>query len=277
MAERMNLCDVAKEHLLPWLAGRLDGTPEGQAFEAHVRECKSCSGLVTDRRQAMQALLALADESGTVTEAAPQETAPAKQIQPPSWRALVQSKGTAILTVAAALLLVFSYFMKPSEGLLGEKALPAAPEQAKQPSEETNTEATETSHAVEATAEGETESAPATQEQPGEKAVVETPPQPSPQAGREPAKAAVETPRQPSPQAGREPAKAVVETPRQPSPQASREGPPATRKASPKRRPAPPVKTTPAPSKRNKRNAGTVEVFDESGRLIGSATTGGQK
>jgi|GEM_PF-4179860 len=258
MAERINLCDVAKEHLLAWLAGRLDGTPEGQAFEAHVRECKLCSALVTDRRQAMQALLALADESSTVTEAAPQEAAPARQIQPPSWRALVQSKGTAILAVAAALLLVFSYFMKPSEGLLGEKALPAAPEQAKQPSEETKTEAVETSHAVEATAEGETESAPATQEQPGEQAVAETPPQPSPRAGREPAKA-------------------VVETPRQPSPQARREGPPATRKASPKRRPAPPVKTTPAPSKSNKRNAGTVEVFDESGRLIGSATTGGQK
>lgn len=235
----MNLCDVAKENLLAWLAGRLDGTPEGQAFEAHVRECKACSALVTDRRQAMQALLALADESGAVTEAATQEAAPTKKIQPPSWRALVQSKGTAILTVAAALLLVFSYFMKPSEGLLGEKALPAAPEQAKQPSEETNTEAAETSHAVEATAEGETESAPATQEQPGEQAVAETPPQPSPQARRE--------------------------------------GPPATRKASPKRRSAPPVKTTPAPSKSDKRNAGTVEVFDESGRLIGSATTGGQK
>lgn len=240
MAERMNLCDVAKENLLAWLAGRLDGTPEGQAFEAHVRECKACSALVTDRRQAMQALLALADESGAVTEAATQEAAPTKKIQPPSWRALVQSKGTAILTVAAALLLVFSYFMKPSEGLLGEKALPAAPEQAKQPSEETKTETVETSHAVEATAEGETESAPPEETAPP----TQEPPQPNEQ-----------------PQAGEK----------------EQAPPPATRKAPPKRRSAPPVKTTPAPTKSSKRNGGTVEVFDESGRLIGSATTGGQK
>lgn len=240
MSEAITLCDVAKEHLLPWLAGRLDGTAEGEAFEAHVRECKACSALVADRRRAMQALLALAEEGGSASgQVTPQVERP-KQIQPASWRALVQSKGTAILTVAAALLLVVSYLAKPGEGLLGEKALPSEPEAgASQPSTGTNTQATETAHSVKATAEGETESARATQEQPGEKA--------------------------------------LAENPAQPSPQTEREEQPATRKASSKRRTAPPVKTAPAPSKSNKRNAGRVEVFDESGRLIGSASIGGQK
>lgn len=240
MTEKIYLCDGAREHLLPWLAGRLDGTPEGEAFEAHVRECKACSALVTDRRRAMQAVLALAEESRAVAAEETTQPAGSKQMQLPSWSALVRSKGTAILTAAAALLLIVSYSMKPSEGLVGEKALPSAPREGRQPSTETSTQTTETTHSVTATADGETLNAPGTQEQPGENAVAaETSPQPSPRAGR-----------------GQEA---------------------ASRKASSKRRPARPVKTTPAPSKSNKRNAGTVEVYDESGRLIGSATIGGQK
>ncbi|MER3414454.1 MAG: hypothetical protein C4341_09565 [Armatimonadota bacterium] len=241
MAERISLCDVAKEHLLPWLAGRLDGTPEGQAFEAHIRECNACSALVTDRRQAMQALLELADETNTTAQAVAREATLAKQIQAPSWRALVQSKGTAILTVGAALLLVISYFMKPSERLLGEKALPDPPAEQTQADGKTKTEADETTHAATAVDEG----APTENSQPEETA---------PNEGEKP---------QPG-----EKVKAVEQ---------ERSLRPVNRKASPQRRAAPQPEAKPAPGRNSNRNIGTVVVYDQSGRLIGSATTGGQK
>jgi outer membrane biosynthesis protein TonB len=240
MAERINLCDIAKEHLLPWLAGRLDGTPEGQAFEAHVRDCKACSALVTDRRRAMQALLALAEESSPFAGEATPQQAGAKQMQLPSWRALVQSKGTAILTVAAALLLVVSYSIKPGEGLLGEKALSPASEEANHQSVETKAETVETTHAVES------------------KPSSETPDEPD---------SDIATPATNRPQPNHQPQ--VGEKQQAP--------PRAARKPTPKGKPAARSKPAGRSSRSGQQTTGAVEVYDESGRLIGSAATGGQK
>lgn len=233
----MNLCDVAKENLLPWLSGRLDGTAEGQAFEEHVRECKSCSALVADRRQAMQALLALADESNRVEREEPQQPATTR-LQPPSWRALLQSKGTAILTAAAALLLIASYLAKPSEGLLGEKALPPAVNGDK---DEAAPQTTETAHKATAA---------------------------HPQA---PSEAALE--KQPD---TKQPTEVLQKQEAPKAPKRATQHKPAVRKPASRRRSAvPTVGTQPTP--KTTPNIGTVEVYDESGRLVGSATTGGQK
>lgn len=242
MTERINLCDVAKENLLPWLSGRLDGTPEGQTFEEHVRECKSCSALVADRRQAMQALLALADESNRVEREEPQQAATTR-LQPPSWRALLQSKGTAILTAAAALLLVASYLTKPSEGLLGEKALPPVVNGDKDEAapQATETETAETAHKATAA---------------------------HPQA---PSEGALE--KQPD---RKQPTEVLQKQEASEAPKRATQHKPAARKpASRRRSAAPTVGTQPTP--KTDPNTGTVEVYDESGRLVGSATTGGQK
>lgn len=237
MAERINLCDVAKEHLLPWLAGRLDGTPEGQAFEAHVRECKACSALVTDRRTAMQALLALADEATNAKQAATQDATPPQQLQLPSWRALVQSKGTVMLTVAAAALLAGSYLMKPSDGLLGDKAVPSpSRHQADGKEEVANTESAQTTHAATVASEAPTQAPP------------------------------------------NEEAQAERAQPRESEPIPAYKLDAARRPTRTKRvaaRPAPRMEVK--PKRAGSRSTGTVQVYDQNGRLIGSATTGGQQ
>jgi hypothetical protein len=254
------ICEVAKERLLPWLAGRLDGTPEGVEFEEHVKQCPTCAELVSDRRRAMQVLLALTDERAGATAGKTER----KPLQPPAWKAFWESKGVPVLAAVAVVLLGISYLMKPGEGLLGEKALsdspPAAPSALK--SDETATTHTQVSSNQEASQ----ASSATPQEDASGGETAETPKQP---AAAEPA------PKKDAPKQAEAEQPAEKQKPARKASQPS----PAPKPASVPKRRSSEASTQPgarSSSGSGARTEGRVEVFDPNGRLVGTATTGGK-
>jgi hypothetical protein len=110
-------CPTAKQSLLAYLTGRLDGTGEGAEFEAHVKDCDVCRSLIGDRRRALQLLIAAIDEKPEGVKA------------PASLPGL--KKGQIRLLAVSGLLAVgligVSYFVQPGSSLLGEKFGDAMP------------------------------------------------------------------------------------------------------------------------------------------------------
>lgn len=104
-------CPTARNSLLPYLLGRLDGTGEGAEFEAHVKKCDVCRELVSDRRRALQALIAAAETS---------EISNPARLSLPGLKES-QVKLLAISGVLAIALIGVSYFIKPESSLLGDK------------------------------------------------------------------------------------------------------------------------------------------------------------
>lgn len=105
------ICPTAKNSLLPYLSGRLDGTGEGAEFEEHVKQCEVCRELVSDRRRALQALIAAAEQVETNDRARP--VLPGMKSS--------QVRLLAVSATLAAALIAISYFVNPSSSLLGEK------------------------------------------------------------------------------------------------------------------------------------------------------------
>lgn len=110
-------CPTAKQSLLAYLTGRLDGTGEGAEFEAHVKECDVCRSLIGDRRRALQLLIAAIDEK------------PESVTTPASVPGLRkgQIRLLAVSGVLAVGLICLSYFVQPGSSLLGEKFGDAMP------------------------------------------------------------------------------------------------------------------------------------------------------
>lgn len=112
MATTNQECPVAKKSLLPYLTGKLEGTPEGEVFEAHVKECVTCRELVGDRRKALQTLIAAINDE---EESVPQSRVNLLPLSPKQWKPL------AISSVVAVVLIGVSYFIRPDNNLFGEK------------------------------------------------------------------------------------------------------------------------------------------------------------
>ncbi len=111
MATTNQECPVAKKSLLPYLTGKLEGTPDGAAFEEHVKECASCRELVSDRRKALQTLIAAINDE----EETPKQKVNLIALSPKQWKPL------AISSVVAVVLIGVSYFIRPDGNLFGEK------------------------------------------------------------------------------------------------------------------------------------------------------------
>lgn len=110
-------CPIAKQSLLAYLSGRLDGTGEGAEFEAHVKDCDVCRSLIGDRRRALQLLIAAIDEKP--------ESATKHASLPGLKKG--QIRLLAVSGVLAVGLIGLSYFVQPGSSLLGEKFGDAMP------------------------------------------------------------------------------------------------------------------------------------------------------
>lgn len=147
MSYKIEGCEVAKEMLLPYMAGELDGTPHAQEFEAHTQKCQRCQELIRDKRKAIQVLLASAEEK----VATHHQTRP----QVPSFRALSSNKVLLIAGAAALAMIGFGYFMKPTSGFLGEtvaesfKTNPSLESKSTSPTESFKTEETTSESTIE--------------------------------------------------------------------------------------------------------------------------------
>ncbi|GIV02903.1 MAG: hypothetical protein KatS3mg015_1733 [Fimbriimonadales bacterium] len=261
MSNQDQICEVAREKLLPWLAGQLDGTPDGVEFEEHVKQCPTCTELVSDRRRAMQVLLALADAK----DGAKAEKATGKSLQVPAWKAFLESKGVPVLAAVAVILLGLSYFMKPGDGLLGEKALPeteSAPPSTAASEETTTTHAQTTASESQQPAESTTDGTEAAEKP--ETAQTDVEPQSQPAA----------TVAESNPPAGTQPTAPTSSAKTTQGAKPAQKTSPAPKRRTPSSTPK--SRTTNSNPKKNS-GEGRVEVYDEGGRLVGTATTGGNQ
>ncbi|GEM_PF-3686075 len=107
-------CAEASRYLLPYLSKELDGKPEAEQFEAHVRDCPICKSLVKDKRRALQAVLAALGAQETDSQ---NVDAPVAKfaLQPRQKRTLVVS------AVIGTVLLAMCWLLRPGSDLIGEK------------------------------------------------------------------------------------------------------------------------------------------------------------
>ncbi len=120
MSDNKAPCPVGTRVLPAYLAGKLTGTPTEEEFKEHVRTCEDCKALVTDRRKAMQVLIASAETALT-------EGTPAKPTKPNTsyslavpglknfpWKLLAGVSGGAIF------LITLTYVFGPQISTLGQ-------------------------------------------------------------------------------------------------------------------------------------------------------------
>lgn len=110
-------CPVARERLIPYLSGKLDGTPEGEEFEAHVSNCPICKVVASDRRKTLQALIAALDPAMDNKPIGNEH----KQTKDKSAKLLL------LASVCALLLIVMSYVSGPVSAILGDKVATGEP------------------------------------------------------------------------------------------------------------------------------------------------------
>ncbi|HWP32024.1 MAG TPA: hypothetical protein VNK96_09930 [Fimbriimonadales bacterium] len=104
-------CPVARERLIPYLSGKLDGTPEGEEFEAHVSNCPICKVVASDRRKTLQALIAALDPAVENRSIGNER----KKTKDKSAKMLL------LAGVCALLLIGMSYVSGPVSAILGDK------------------------------------------------------------------------------------------------------------------------------------------------------------
>jgi len=105
-------CPIAREKLIPYLSGNLDGTPEGEEFEVHVNNCPVCKAIASDRRKTLQALIAALDPASTKHNVFEGE------------RGTTRDKSVKLLLLAgvcALLLIGMSYVSGPVSAILGDR------------------------------------------------------------------------------------------------------------------------------------------------------------
>ncbi|MCH8275007.1 MAG: zf-HC2 domain-containing protein [Armatimonadetes bacterium] len=117
MATEKLECPVALRTLPAYLGGRLDGTPEALEFEEHIRQCEECRDLVSDRRKALQVLIAAADRASEEPAAKPAKEGSKKRS---AWPSVAQFKPVFYSVGLAAALIGVSYVVGPKLDLFGE-------------------------------------------------------------------------------------------------------------------------------------------------------------
>lgn len=110
-----NECPIARERLIPYLSGKLDGTPEGEEFETHVSNCPVCKVIASDRRKTLQALIAALDPTKTKTFESERRASNEKS-----------AKLLLLAGVCALLLIGISYVSGPVSAILGDKVVTGA-------------------------------------------------------------------------------------------------------------------------------------------------------
>jgi hypothetical protein len=198
MSDSQSSCPVGVRLLPAYLAGKLTGTPTEEEFKEHVRACEECKALITDRRKAMQVLLASAEtaltqgQSPSPTPSNLSHTSSLLGLKSVPWKLLTG------VTASAIFLIALTYIWGPQWSVFGQKmeekptqapSTPTSPATQENPTLQDNSLKTEetTARSAARLSKGEKTTSEPTGSPPSEKPSREKAPSPAKPGGNQPA------------------------------------------------------------------------------------------